>query len=560
MKQLIECVPNFSEGRNMNIINQITNAIESTEGVKLLNVDPGKATNRTVVTFVGEPEAVIEGAFRGIKKASELIDMSKHSGEHPRMGATDVCPLIPISGISMEETVEYAQKLGARVGRELNIPIFLYESAASDARWENLANIRSGEYEKMAEKLGQDDFNPDFGPSELHVQAGVTAVGARDFLIAYNINLNTTSTRRANSVAFDVREAGRVKREGNPITGKKVLDENGNPVREPGACKGVKGIGWFIEEYGVAQVSMNITDVNVSPLHIVFEESCKSATNRGMRVTGSELVGLVPLKVMLDAGKYFLQQQQRSVGVSESEIIKIAVKTMGLDELGPFNPEERIIEYMLRAEEIRPLVHMNLKAFADETASESPAPGGGSISAYVGALGVSLATMVANLSSHKRAWDARWDEFGQWADKGQALKRQMLDMVDEDTNSFNAIMTAFRLPKGSAAEKSARQAAIQAATKYAIEVPFKVMELAMESFELIEAMAEIGNPNSVTDAGVGALCARAAVHGAFMNVKINCGDLEDKAFVEEILTKGEQLIAEADAKEAAVTKLVHSKI
>jgi glutamate formiminotransferase/formiminotetrahydrofolate cyclodeaminase len=559
-KRLIECVPNFSEGRDLGVIKQITDAIESAEGVMLLNVDPGKATNRTVVTFVGEPEAVIEGAFRGIKKAAELIDMSKHSGEHPRMGATDVCPLIPISGISMEETVEYAKKLGERVGRELNIPIFLYESAATDPRWKNLANIRSGEYEKMAEKLTQDDFNPDYGPSELHVQAGVTAVGARDFLIAYNINLNTTSTRRANSVAFDVREAGRVKREGNPITGKKVLDENGNPVRIPGACKGVKGIGWFIEEYGVAQVSMNLTDVNVSPLHIVFEESCKSATNRGMRVTGSELVGLVPLKVMLDAGKYFLKQQERSVGVSEAEIIKIAVKTMGLDELGPFNPEERIIEYMLRAEEARPLVNMNLKAFADETASESPAPGGGSISAYVGALGISLATMVANLSSHKRGWDARWDEFGQWADKGQELKRQLLDMVDEDTNSFNAIMAAFRLPKGSDAEKAARKEAIQAATKYAIEVPFKVMELAMASFEIVKAMAEVGNPNSVTDAGVGALCARAAVHGAFMNVKINCGDLEDKAFVADILAKGEALIAEADALEQEVTRLVHSKI
>jgi glutamate formiminotransferase/formiminotetrahydrofolate cyclodeaminase len=540
----------------MNIIRQITDAIESVDGIKLLNVDPGKATNRTVVTFVGEPEQVVEAAFLGIKKAAELIDMSKHKGEHPRMGATDVCPFIPISGISMEETVSYSKMLGKRVGEELGISVFLYESSASDTRWKNLANIRAGEYEKMATKLATDEFIPDFGPRSLNIKSGVTAIGGRDFLIAYNVNLNSTSERRANSVAFDVREAGRIKTE----NGKNVLDEKGEPIRIPGVFKGVKGIGWYIAEYGVAQVSMNITNVNDAPLHKVFEECCKSADKRGMRVTGSELVGLVPLNVMLDAGKYFLQKQERSVGVSESEIIKIAIKSMGLDELGPFDPQKRIIEYMLNDSSNAPLVNMTLSAFADETASESMAPGGGSIAAYVGALGVSLGTMVANLSSHKKGWDERWEEFSIWAEKGQALKSQLLNLVDEDTKSFNAIIDAMRLPKATDEEKTARTEAIQSATKYAVEVPLTVMERSLQTFEILKAMAQYGNPNSVTDAGVGALCARAAVYGAFLNVKINIGGLENKIYVETILKKATKMIELADAEEKAVLEIVQSKI
>lgn len=559
MKQLIECVPNFSEGRDMNIIKQITDAIESVEGVKLLNVDPGKATNRTVVTFVGEPDAVVEAAFRGIKKAAELIDMSKHKGEHPRMGATDVCPFIPIANISMEETVEYSKKLGERVGA-LGIPVFLYEYSATDARWKNLANIRAGEYEKMASKLSGDDFVPNYGPQAFNAGAGVTAIGARDFLIAYNVNLNTTSERRANSVAFDVREGGRIQREGGKPNGKILKDEQGNSLKIPGACKGVKGIGWFIEEYGVAQVSMNITNINQSPLHIVFEECCKSATNRGMRVTGSELVGLVPLQVMLDAGKYFLRKQKRSVGVSEDEIIKIAVKSMGLDELSPFDPQKRIIEYMLAADSKKPLVNMSLLRFSDETASESMAPGGGSVAAYVGALGISLATMVANLSSHKRGWDERWAEFGDWAEKGQALRKQLLEMVDEDTNSFNAIIDAMRLPKATDAEKAARLQAIQEATKYAVLVPFKVMELSLAAMEIAKVMTLEGNPNSVTDAAVGALCARTAVRGAHLNVQINMSGLEDADFVAAMSEKAAQIAVQAEALELAIMEIAKSKM
>lgn len=557
---LIECVPNFSEGRDMEIIRQITDRIESVEGIKLLDVDPGKATNRTVVTFVGHPDAVIEAAFRGIQKAAELIDMNKHSGEHPRMGATDVCPLIPISNISMEETVAYAKKLGQRVGEELGISIFLYEAAASQERWKNLANIRSGEYEKMADKLAGDNFQPDFGPQKLHPQAGVTAIGARDFLIAYNINLNTTSTRRANSVAFDIREAGRVKREGHPITGKIIRDEKGEAERIPGTCKSVKAIGWYIEEYGIAQISMNLTDIKETPLHVAFEECRKSANSRGLRVTGSELVGLVPLKVMLDAGKYFLKQQERSTGIAESEIIKIAVKSLGLDELSDFNPQQKIIEYQLRAEEERPLINMSLKAFAEETASESPAPGGGSIAAYVGALGAALGGMVANLSSHKRGWGHRWKEFSDWAEKAQRIQSSLLNLVDEDTQAFNKIMQAVRMPKSTKAEKSARKEAIQSATLNAMLVPFRVMEESVESFELLKAMAEEGNPNSVSDAGVGALCARAAVQGAFLNVKINAGGFNDKDKVAELLEKGEKLIAQADSEEQVVLHKVRKVI
>ena len=555
-KKLIECVPNFSEGNDMNIIQQITDAIESVEGIKLLNVDPGKATNRTVVTFVGEPEQVVEAAYRGIKKAGELIDMSKHKGEHPRMGATDVCPFIPISGISMEETVVYSKQLAKRVGEDLGISVFLYEYSATDSRWKNLANIRAGEFEKMASKLSGDDFIPDFGPRSLNAKSGVTAIGARDFLIAYNVNLNTTSERRANSVAFDVREAGRVKTE----NGKNVLDANGEPLRIPGLFKGVKGIGWYIAEYGVAQVSMNITNMNLAPLHEVFEACCKSADKRGMRVTGSELVGLVPLEVMIEAGKYFLRKQQRSVGVSESELIKIAIKSMGLDELAPFDPKKRIIEYMLQDDSKSPLVGMTLSDFADETASESMAPGGGSIAAYVGALGVSLGTMVANLSSHKKGWDERWEEFGNWAEKGQELKTALLKMVDEDTNSFNAIIDAMRLPKATEEEKAARNEAIQTATKYAVEVPYKVMQLSLQTFEIIEAMTKIGNPNSVTDAGVGALCARAAVLGAYLNVKVNLGGIKDENFVKESLQKADQLVQKANELEKTVLEIVHSKI
>jgi glutamate formiminotransferase/formiminotetrahydrofolate cyclodeaminase len=559
-QKLIECVPNFSEGNDMSIIKQITDAIESVEGIKLLNVDPGKATNRTVVTFVGEPEKVVEAAFRGIKKASELIDMSKHKGEHPRMGATDVCPLIPISGISMEETVQYSKILGEKVGKELGISVFLYEYSSTDPRWKNLANIRAGEYEKMASKLATDEFIPDYGPRTLNIKSGVTAIGARDFLIAYNVNLNTTSERRANSVAFDVREAGRIAREGGNPAGKIIKDEQGESVKIPGKCKGVKGIGWYIAEYGIAQVSMNITNIHQSPLHIVFEECCKSADSRGMRVSGSELVGLVPLQVMLDAGKYFLMKQKRSVGVSESEIIKIAIKSMGLDELAPFDPEKRIIEYMLSDSKDAPLVNMSLKAFADETASESMAPGGGSIAAYVGALGVSLGSMVANLSSHKKGWDDRWEEFGNWAEKGQELKTQLLHMVDEDTKSFNAIIDAMRLPKATEEEKSQRSLAIQEATKYAVEVPLKVMQLALSSFEMIGKMVEIGNPNSVTDAGVGALCARTAVNAAFLNVKVNIGSLKDEEFVTLTMMQANIMLEEANQLEKSILEKVNAKL
>jgi len=560
MKQLIECVPNFSEGRDMTIIKQITDVIESVEGVKLLDVDPGKATNRTVVTFVGEPEPVINAAFLAIQKASELIDMSKHSGEHPRMGATDVCPLVPVANITMEEVAKWAHKLGEMAGTNLDIPFYMYESAATTPERKNLATVRSGEYEALPAKLTKAEWKPDYGPAKFNAKAGATAIGARDFLIAYNVNLNTTSVRRANSVAFDVREQGRLKRVDNKVSGNVEKDKNGNPIRVPGKCKAVKGIGWYIEEYGVAQISMNLTNINISPLHVVFEEVCNSANARGLRVTGSELVGLVPLSVMLDTGRYFLEKQHRSTGVSEEEIIKIAVKSLGLDELGEFDPRKKIIEYQLQDLEATPLLNMNLREFSNETASESPAPGGGSISAYVGALGISLATMVANLSAHRRVWDERWEEFSEWAAKGQAIKDQLLKMVDEDTNSFNSIIEAIRLPKGSDAEKATRKAAIQAATKYAIEVPFSVMEHSLKSFEVIEAMADFGNPNSVTDAGVGALCARAAVHGAFMNVKINAGDLEDKKFVTDILKKGEAIIKKADALEKKITKLVHSKI
>jgi glutamate formiminotransferase / formiminotetrahydrofolate cyclodeaminase len=560
MKKLIECVPNFSEGVDMGVIRQITNEIETVEGVRLLDVDPGKATNRTVVTIVGTPDEVIEAAFRAVKKAAEVIDMSKHKGEHPRMGATDVCPLVPIANITMEETAEYARKLAKRIGEELSIPVYCYENAAFEPKRKNLANCRSGEYEGLPEKLKKAEWKPDFGPAVFNAKAGATAVGARDFLVAYNINLNTTSTRRANSIAFDVREKGRVKREGNPITGKIVTDEKGAKVFIPGTLKAVKAIGWFIEEYGIAQISMNLTNISITPVHVAFDEVVNKAAERGIRVTGSELVGLVPLKALTDAGKYFLRKQQRSVGVSEAELIKIAVKSLGLDDLKPFNPKEKIIEYMIAENEGRKLVDMNLQEFADETASESPAPGGGSISAYVGSLGISLATMVANLSSHKRGWDDQWEFFGNWAEKGQKIKDELLFLVDEDTRSFNRIMDAFGMSKATPEEKQARHQAIQDATRYAIEIPFRVMQKSYESMDIISEMVEKGNPNSVTDAGVGALCARTAVMGAFMNVRINVSGLDDKAFVEDILKKAREINDAAIRKEQEILKMVDEKI
>ena len=514
-KQLIECVPNFSEGRDLTIIKQITDEIENVEGVKLLDVDPGKATNRTVVTFVGEPDAVVQAAFLAIKKASEIIDMSKHHGEHPRMGATDVCPLIPIANITMDEVVKYAHQLGKMAGKELDIPFYMYEAAATQAKRKNLAIIRSGEYEALQEKLKKPEWKPDYGPARFNPRAGATAIGARDFLIAYNVNLNTTSVRWANAVAFDVREQGRVKRKGNKLTGAILRDRKGNPKRVPGKCKAVKGIGWFIEEYGIAQISMNLTNINISPLHKVFEACRESASKRGLRVTGSELVGLIPLKVMLDAGRYFLKKQKRSVGVSEEELIKIAIKSLGLDELTEFDPRKKIIEYQLEDKNANALSKLSIKDFAEEVASESVVPGGGSVAAYIGTLGVSLGTMVANLSSHKRGWGDQWELFSDWAEKGQELKTGLQKLVDEDAQAFRAIIEAFRLPKGSPSEKKLRSEAIQAATRLAIDVPYRTMQLSFQSFELIKAMAEKGNPNSVSDAGVGALCAKTAMQAAF---------------------------------------------
>ncbi|HEX6848928.1 MAG TPA: glutamate formimidoyltransferase [Chitinophagaceae bacterium] len=554
-QQLIECVPNFSEGQDTNIIKQITDEIETVEGVRLLNVDPGKATNRTVVTFVGNPKAVGEAAFKAIKKAGELIDMSKHKGEHPRMGATDVCPLIPIANISMKETATYAQQLAKRVGEELTLPVYLYESAQPDKNRSNLSFIRAGEYEGFFKKIL--DFKPDFGPAVFDPKRGATVIGARDFLVAYNVNLNTTSTRRANAIAFDVREAGRKIKV-------KVEDEEGRMVEvekvQPGSLKAVKAIGWFIEEYGIAQISINLTNINITPVHIAFDEVCKKADARGIRVTGSELVGLIPLKAMLDAGKYFLKKQKRSVGVSENELIRIAVISMGLDELSPFKPEEKIIEYMLKDKNNSHLVRMQLNDFADETASESPAPGGGSIAAYVGSLGISLGTMVANLSSHKKGWDDRWEEFSNWAEKGQQFKDELLQLVDADTRAFNDIMNAMSLPKGTDEEKAIRSKAIMDATRVAIEVPYNVMRLSYESMEVIKAMAETGNPNSVSDAGVGALCARSAVMGAFMNVRINAAGYDDKIFVTEVLAQGREIEDKAKALEEEILKIVNNKI
>ena len=556
MLPIIECVPNFSEGNDINIIKQITDQIEMVEGVRLLNVDPGKATNRTVVTFVGHPEAVIEAAFLAIKKAGELIDMSKHKGEHPRMGATDVCPLIPIANISMEETVKFAQRLAERVGLELQLPVYLYEAAQPDKSRNNLSVIRAGEYEGFFKKIKLPEWKPDFGPVEFDIKRGGTVIGARDFLVAYNINLNTTSTRRANAIAFDVREAGRTKNENGTV----VKDADGKPVNIPGSLKSVKAIGWYIKEYGVAQISMNLTNINVTPVHIAFDEVCRKAEARGIRVTGSELVGLAPLKSLTDAGKYFLKKQQRSTGVSEKELIKIAVKSMGLDELSPFKPEERVIEYLLENSADSQLVNMTLTDFADETASESPAPGGGSISAYVGALGISLATMVANLSSHKKGWDEHWSAFSEWAEKGEQYKNELIKLVDADTKAFNLIIAAFGLPKSTGEENAIRTKAIQDATRFAIEIPFKVMQVSYDSMEVIKAMSEIGNPNSVSDAGVGALCARTAVLGAFMNVRINTAGYDDKKYVEEVLNSGREIENKTIALENIILKIINDKL
>jgi glutamate formiminotransferase / formiminotetrahydrofolate cyclodeaminase len=548
-KRIIECVPNFSEGRDMAVIKQITDVVESVEGVKLLDIDPGRDTNRTVVTFVGVPEAVCEAAFRSVKKASEVIDMSRHHGAHPRMGATDVCPFIPVSGITMEETADLARKVGERIGNELNIPVYCYESAAFKEKRRNLANCRSGEYEGLKKKLADPEWKPDFGPALFNERSGATAVGARDFLVAFNVNLNTTSVRRANAIAFDVREKGRI-----------IKNEKGEDAAIPGTLKAVKAIGWFIEEYGIAQISMNLTNISVTPVHIAFDEVCRKADARGVRVTGSELVGLIPLKAILDAGRYFLEKQQRSTGVSDNELIKIAVKSMGLSDIHPFKPEEKIIEFVMAESGKKKLIDMNLRAFMDETASESPAPGGGSISAYMGALGVALGTMVANLSSHKKGWDDRWKEFSDQADKGKLIQNRLLDLVDEDTEAFNEIMAAFSLPKQSESEKKARKHAIQAATKNAILVPYKVMETAFSGFELIRAMVESGNPNSVTDAGVGALAIRSCIRGAYLNVRINAAGLDDKAFVTEIIEKGRNIEAKAIREEEDILKLVDAAI
>ncbi len=557
MQRLLECVPNFSEGRDPAIIKQITDEIITVEGILLLDVDPGKATNRTVVTFVGAPEAVVEAAFRGISKAVALIDMSKHKGEHPRFGAADVVPLIPVSGVSMEEAAAYARQLAERVGRELNYPVYLYEQAASRPERSNLATVRAGEYEGLAKKLQDADWKPDYGPANFVPRSGATAIGARDFLLAVNFNLNTTSTRRANAIAFDVREAGRVKRKGDPVTGEVVLDENGNEIRIPGKLKAAKAIGWYIEEYGIAQISMNLTNIGITSLHTAFDAVVESATERGLRVTGTEVVGLLPLRVLTEAGKHYLRKQQRSVGIPEAELIKIAIKSMGLDDLKPFDPEKKIIEYSVRSRfPSAKLAGMSLQAFADETLSESPAPGGGSISAYVGALGVALGGMVANLSAHKRGWDERWEEFSTSAEDAQDLKERLMFLVDEDTRAFNRIMEAFSLPKNSPEEKSARSKAIQEATFYAIEVPFQVMETAFSAFPMLYEMADKGNPNSVSDAGVGALCVRAAVLGAWLNVQINASGYHDKQALESIMKKAQNLVQETETWEKKIMSRV----
>ena len=559
MKQIIECVPNFSEGRDLSIIKQITNVIEKVQGIRLLNVDPGPTTNRTVVTFAGEPEKVVEAAFMAIQRASELIDMRYHKGEHPRFGSTDVCPLVPVSNISMEETVEYARLLAKRVGNELNIPVYCYEFAAFEEKRRSLANCRTGEYEGLAEKMKTAGWQPDFGPATFNALSGATAIGARNFLIAYNINLNTTSVRLANSIAFDVREAGRIKRDGDPVTGKIITDDYGEPVRIPGTLKKVRAIGWFIKEYGIAQISINLTDITTTPVHKAFEEVCERASDRGIRVTGSELIGLIPLQSMLDAGKYFLQKQHRSAGIPDSEIIRIAVKSLGLDELAPFDPNKRIIEYILDKEN-ETLMNMKLSEFVRETASDSLAPGGGSTAACVGALGAALGSMVANITSHKRGYDDQWKEFSDWAEKGKTIYEELLKLVDKDTQAFNMIMEAFRLPKETAEEITVRKGKVQMATKNAIDIPFRIMQLSYQSMDVIEAMAETGNPNSVTDAGVGALCAATAVSGAYLNVLVNASSYKNKEAIMEILSEAASLDFLARTRCEKIQTVVRKKL
>ncbi|MEJ6681263.1 MAG: glutamate formimidoyltransferase [Flavobacteriales bacterium] len=562
-KRLIECVPNISEGRDSAKIEEITSVVETVAGVKLLDVDPGSTTNRTVITFVGEPEPVMEAAFLLIKKASEVLDMKTQKGEHPRMGATDVCPLVPVANITLEELIPLAHNLGKRIGEELSIPGYFYEEAASKEKRKNLAYCRKGEYEGLS-KISEPEWKPDFGPAEFNSsvrKTGATAIGVRDFLVAYNVNLNTTSTRRANAIAFDIREAGRIVREDGMPGGKVLKDDKGEPLRQEGTLKSVKGIGWFIEEYGIAQLSLNLTNINICSVHRAFDEATEKAAERGVRVTGSEIVGLIPKKVLIEAAHHYLTKQERSLGISEEEKIKIAIKSLGLDDLAPFNAKEKVIEYMIEDSiNSSSLVSMTLEDFANETASESPAPGGGSISAYVGVLGVSLGTMVANLSAHKRGWYHRWEEFSFWAVKGMQLKEELMALVDEDTNAFNKIMEAIGLPKGNEEEMRLRKQAIQSATKYAIEIPFQVAKTCLKSMEVMEAMAQFGNPNSVTDAGVGAMCARTGVLGAIMNVKINARDLDDKIFVTSVLSECSDLEHRAHEIEEKIRKLVDQNI
>lgn len=558
--QIIECVPNFSEGRDEKIIGQIAEVIKQVDGVTLLDIDPGKATNRSVFTIAGPPESVIEAAFQAIKKSYELIDMSRHSGAHPRMGATDVCPLIPISNISMEETIEWAHKLGKRVGEELGLSGYYYEFAATSPDRKNLATVRAGEYEALSARIIKPEWKPDFGPALFNPKFGAIAIGARNFLVAYNVNLNTTSTRRANAIAFDVREKGRALREGNPLTGKQVLDENGEPVFVPGMLKSVKAIGWYIEEYGIAQISMNLTDITVCSLHEAYEAVKLKAEERGVRVSGSEVVGLLPKQSLIDAGKYYLRMQQRSCGIPEREIIKIAVKSMGLDELKPFDPDKKIIEYVLDGQTQKKLAHMSVEAFVHETLGESPAPGGGSISALSGAMGVALGTMVANLSAHKRGWDDKWEYFSNFASQGAQWADSFVDLVDKDTAAFDRIMDAFSLPNGSDAEKAARSEAIQKATRYAIEIPLQVMQKCRESLPLFQAMVENGMASSLSDVGVGALCMKTAVSGAFLNVKINAATLKDKDLAKKYVAEGLALESEVLTKADALIKTVNERL
>ena len=582
MKQLIECVPNISEGRDPVKIKQVTDVIATVAGVKLLDVDPGKATNRTVITFIGEPEPVLEAAYQLISKSKELIDMSSHKGEHPRMGAVDVCPLVPISNTTMEETVVYAHRLSERVGKELGIPVYCYERAAKKKERINLAACRSGEYEGLQKKISSKNWGPDYGPNDFNSsveKSGATAIAARDFLIAYNVNINTTSARRANSIAFDLREAGRIKREGGRLNGKILKDKKGNVIREPGYFKNLKGIGWYIEEYGIAQISYNLTNINTTPLHEVFDKTCERAQIRGLRVTGSELIGLVPKKVLIDAGQYFLIKQKRSLAIPDKDIIHIAIKSLGLDELSKFNPNERIIEYLIQSNDNplakmtiensanetsrsndNPLAKMTIQDFANETSSESPAPGGGSIAAYCGVLGSALATMVANLSAHKRGWDDKWEFFSKWGEKGICCQNQLLELVDRDTHAFNEIMKAFSLPKENDKQLAIRNKEIQKATKNAINVPFEIMKTSFDSIEVIMKMAEEGNPNSISDAGVAMHCARAAIMGAFLNVKINCKDLDDKKYVQKILKSANNIIDKTDVLEHKILKIVEDKL